>query len=358
MQVLSRKLGGSTLFILRSLLPDDMLRVHVCLSGSAKIINMRLLSQRMGEILLTDLSIPLFEPYLISSAARRIGAGLTGDYLFQEFPFAGGFIRLTHLMEKEENKIIIVEESPVIIFQLGLRHSLTYRLDDIGQLLFHEWAYNFYHTLSLLKEVHFNDRDNYIVLEIQVSLDYMNSISLQYDFVKDFLFRIKEGKPAKLARVSQIASSRMMDKVQVILEGDPTRIDDQAKELLLLALDNQLLNPVYKQSKLTGKEVDRIYEIKDFLFGNLHTMFTQEALSDRMNLPEYQIRKGFKEIYRMTYLELSNIERMHRGTLLIKKGNKKMWEIAVILGYSSKNSFLKAYKKYYGETPSGMVSKN
>ena len=118
-----------------------------------------------------------------------------------------------------------------------------------------------------------------------------------------------------------------------------------------LAFDNQLTSPVKKISKLSIEEIDKIYEVKDFLFSNLRTMYTQSDISSKMNISEYQIRKGFQEIYGMTAIDLSNIERMHRAAVLIQKDGKKLWEIALVLGYSSKSSLLKAYKKYYGETP-------
>jgi AraC-like DNA-binding protein len=135
-------------------------------------------------------------------------------------------------------------------------------------------------------------------------------------------------------------------------------MDHRVKQLLLLAFDNQLTRPVKRIGKLSAEEIDKIYEVKDFLFGNLRTMYTHEEVSSQMNISEYQIRKGFQEIYGMTYIDLSNIERMHRASILIHKDGKKLWEIAVILGYSSKSSLLKAYKKYYGKTLSNNPPRN
>lgn len=313
---------------------------------------MKLLSQKMGEIILSDLPVPAFEKFLIPSSNRYIGAGHDGKYMFQEFPFSGGFLRLTHLLEKSESKIILVEDKPVIIFQLGLQHSLTYRLDDIGEMLFHEWGYNFYFTLSLVKEIQFNKKDKYVVLEIQVSLDYLHDMGSKYGFVKDFLERVKGGKSAKLAKVNQIANASMMEKVRVIFDGDLTRMGDRAKDLLLLAFENQFVNPVKKAAKLSEEEVDKIYEVRDFLFSNLHTKYTQEEISVQMKITVYQIKKGFQEIYGITAMELSNLERMSQADKLIAKDEKKIWEIAITLGYKSESSFLRAFKKHYGQTPS------
>jgi len=314
----------------------------------------------MGEIPLTDIPIPLFEPYLIPSSIRFIGAGRTGDYLFQEFPFAGGFIRLTHLMEREENKIMIIDDNnhPGIVFHLELQNTLNYRLDDIGEMVFHEWGYNFYHTGSLLKELHFSDRKDYVILGIHLSMDYLRDIGRGYEFVEDFLLRIQAGRPAKLACVNQVAGYRMMDKVQTLVGGDLISPDEWVKELLVLAIDQQAQKPTVRPCRLSAAEVEKIYEVRRFLFANLHTLYTQEELACRMKMSEYQLRTGFQEIYGMTSMELCLIERMHRACALIKKGDKKMWEVALLLGYSSKNSFLKAYKKYYGETPSAMLAKS
>lgn len=312
---------------------------------------MKLLSRTMGEIPLSNVSIPVFEKFIIPASARLFGAWSGGEYMFQESRFADGFLRLTHLLDRSENKILLVEDKPVIIFQLGLQHSLTYRLDDIGEMLFHEWGYNCYYTLSLVKEVQFNKRDRYMVLELQVTLEYLEHIGCQYDFVKEFLDRVKVGKPAKLARVNQIANAAMMEKARIIFQGDPARIDERAKELLLLAFDNQLIKPVKKVTKLTAEEGDKIYEVKDFLFDNLHTRFTQEEIAGRMNISVYQMRKGFQGIYGITAIELSNIERMCRANRLITKDEKKIWEIAIILGYESESSFLRAFKKHYGQSP-------
>lgn len=319
---------------------------------------MKLLSQKMGEIPLTDHPVPVFEKSIIPTSTRYIGAGRDGDYMFQEIPFTGGFIRLTHLLEKSENKILIVEDKPVIIFQLGLQHSLTYRLDDLGVMLFHEWGYNFYYTLALVKEIQFNKKDSYVVLELQVNFEYLSEIGFHHASVKHFLDRIQDGKPAKLAKVNQIASPAMMEKARVIFEGDLDQMNERAKELVFLAIENQFINPIKKAGKLTAVEIDKIYEVKDFLFSNLHTKFTSEEIASQMKISTYQVKKGFREIYGITAIELSNLERMYQADKLIAKDEKKIWEIAILLGYKSESSFLRAYKKHYGETPSNRQRKS
>lgn len=313
---------------------------------------MKLLSKKMGEIPLSSLSIPLFEKMMVPFSTRQIGAGVAGDYLFQEFPFCGGFVRLTHLLEQGENKIIIIEDKPGIIFQLGLQNSLTYKLDDIGEMLFNEWAYNFYYTLSDVKEIHFRQKNNYVVLEVQMSVDYLQNIGLPYAFVSKFLDRVQEGKSARMARANQVANPSMMDKVRIIFDGDPAKMDDRAMDLLLLALENQLANPVKKIGKMSPLEVEKIYAAKEFLLNNLHTKYTQEELAVEMKISVYQIKKGFQEIYGMTFIEFSHIERMNRADKFVAQDEKKMWEIATILGYKSESSFLRAFKQHYGETPS------
>ncbi|MDR3712304.1 MAG: AraC family transcriptional regulator [Puia sp.] len=277
--------------------------------------------------------------------------------MFQEFPFSGGFVRLTHVAEKDENKILVIEDKPFIVFFIGLQNSLSYRLEDIGEINFNEWGYNCYYSHSVVKEIHLKRKDDYVVLEIQMTPEYLEGIGGGYSFVRNFLDRVRAEKPSRLARVNQIASSAMMGVVKMIVSGNLSKMDEHVTDLLGQGLTRQRLAPVTKVGKMSAADVDKIYEAKRFLIENLQTKHTQEELSAAMKMSVYDINKGFQEIYGMTALELANAERMIRADGLVANRDKKMWEIAVSLGYRSESSFHKAYKKYYGETPSQRLAR-
>lgn len=74
-------------------------------------------------------------------------------------------------------------------------------------------------------------------------------------------------------------------------------------------------------------------------------------LGEVMNISSTYITNGFKKFEGMSFYEYLTQLRMNEAGRLLLKTNKKIYEVADDVGYTSSQSFIRAFKKYYGLTP-------
>jgi AraC family transcriptional regulator len=71
-------------------------------------------------------------------------------------------------------------------------------------------------------------------------------------------------------------------------------------------------------------------------------------------MSEYHFFRVFKLAFGISPYHYLLMKRMNESKNLIKKGSKSISEIATECGYSDLHSFSKAFKKYYGVSPTGL----
>jgi AraC-like DNA-binding protein len=311
---------------------------------------MQLLSRKQGEIELTP-NIPSYlESALIPSAVQRTGLGQSGDYMFQDLAFTGGRLRVSHLVARGDETIFILDDHGGVFFQLILLDTLNCRMNGLGQLIIHEWGYNSFCTSSIFKEIILRKGHTYKMLEVKLHPDYWESVLSTYPFADDFRERARQKITGRLSKVHQIANPRMMAAAEKILQGSQYPLLDTITEMLSLSFDRQMKSPIKKAHKLSQEEIDRVYQIKKYLFENISRRYTLPDLAAKQNIDPYHLRKWFKAVYGMTAIELAHFERMRQASILMRLGQKKAWEIAVMLGYQSESALSRAFKKYYRES--------
>ena len=74
-------------------------------------------------------------------------------------------------------------------------------------------------------------------------------------------------------------------------------------------------------------------------------------LSKSMNISSTYITNSFKKFEGMSFYEYLTQLRMNEAGRLLLQSGKKIYEVAEEVGYTSSQSFIRAFKKYYGVTP-------
>jgi AraC-like DNA-binding protein len=100
------------------------------------------------------------------------------------------------------------------------------------------------------------------------------------------------------------------------------------------------------------EETLKIKSAKEYILNNLGESLTIPKLAAIVGTNQCYLKKGFKELYSKTIFEFVNENRMVKADHLLRNSDKKLFEIAQIVGYSSLSSFSLAYKNYFGITPS------
>lgn len=132
-------------------------------------------------------------------------------------------------------------------------------------------------------------------------------------------------------------------------------------QLMLPALSRALLLTVTRMydKKVAGLLKTEGSVPQDMLYLTIEEAFlydykdlTLSSLSSRVNLGTRQTERLLKKHYNMTFVEKRNEARMSAASLLLTETQKSIGEISEELGYSSKEHFTNAFKKFYSVTPS------
>ncbi|MEP7267626.1 MAG: AraC family transcriptional regulator [Saprospiraceae bacterium] len=101
----------------------------------------------------------------------------------------------------------------------------------------------------------------------------------------------------------------------------------------------------------------KIKQAKEILLHNLNHPPTIADLARQVNIVEYQLKSGFKELYGNTIASYVLVKKMEKARKLFDNQNLQVNEVAYDLGYANPSHFIAAFKKQFGVTPKKYVMK-
>ena len=126
------------------------------------------------------------------------------------------------------------------------------------------------------------------------------------------------------------------------------------EELCNAMLEICRFSKAVKQSKIdeTAVRVER-YISDNFANVNLNL----NTIADHFEISRQTISKKFSEAFGMKVGDYIMEVRINAGKEFLSKLNLNISDIAILIGYTDSNSFIRAFKKYCGITP-GQYRKN
>lgn len=99
------------------------------------------------------------------------------------------------------------------------------------------------------------------------------------------------------------------------------------------------------------ENVRKIKQAKDILIENLLDPPSIPELSEQVDLSEYKLKTGFREVYGNTLYGFVLDYKMNKAKLLLDMGKMQVREVASELGYNNPSHFITAFKKKFSITP-------
>ncbi|MGE7980520.1 response regulator [Psychrobacillus sp. NPDC093200] len=128
----------------------------------------------------------------------------------------------------------------------------------------------------------------------------------------------------------------------------------QALEYRQLRLETTRLldrmQTVYK-SYFERMEVDKIQQIKQFIYDNSHKDISLDILAQKVDLSPIYISKMFKEKLGINYIDFLTECRIGKAKKLLNNSERSLKEITFEIGYHDPNYFSKVFKKMCGVSP-------
>lgn len=136
------------------------------------------------------------------------------------------------------------------------------------------------------------------------------------------------------------------------LENDSSIFSKQNQLIyvqLIMSELSALYTPSIKDSELSTLE-DRKNIIIEDAFSYDYKDITLSSLSEKLGLRERQTQRLIKKFYGKTFSQKKTEARMKKAKQLLNE-NMRVGEVSKAVGYSDTPAFEKAYKAYFGTTP-------
>lgn len=109
--------------------------------------------------------------------------------------------------------------------------------------------------------------------------------------------------------------------------------------------------------KISDTEVS-VLRAQKYIDENFDKDLSLDELSQKVNLSPGYLALKLKEKTGMSYSKYVNVKRMERAEYLLRNTEKKIKDVARLVGYNNQRYFVNVFKKYTGEKPTDYRLKN
>ncbi|MEO1180550.1 MAG: AraC family transcriptional regulator, partial [Cyanobacteria bacterium J06636_28] len=129
-------------------------------------------------------------------------------------------------------------------------------------------------------------------------------------------------------------------------------LESKTLELIALHLDQVLMGPPRRATLVNASDVDRLHAARDILIQNAIAPPSLTELAQQVGLSGVKLTRGFRQVFDTTVFNYLRDYRMEQARQLLQTGNPNIQEVARSVGYTSGDSFAKAFKKKFKVPPS------
>jgi len=106
-----------------------------------------------------------------------------------------------------------------------------------------------------------------------------------------------------------------------------------------------------KDAPKTHPHMDRILRVIDYIHANAADDLCLDQLADVAALSRFHWHRVFTAVMGASPAQIIRSVRMHKATMLLLRTDMPIGEIAALVGYANKSSFVRTFKDTYNQTP-------
>lgn len=130
-------------------------------------------------------------------------------------------------------------------------------------------------------------------------------------------------------------------------------LESQAMELMTLYFqqfqEQERFNHSFPGKNL--RDVERIYQAKEILLGNLENPPSLIELAQQVGINEFKLKCGFRQVFGTSAFKYLHNYRLEKAKQLLALGEMKVEEVAFRVGFDSRSYFALAFRKKFGLNP-------
>ncbi|MBS1747575.1 MAG: helix-turn-helix transcriptional regulator, partial [Bacteroidetes bacterium] len=258
--------------------------------------------------------------------------------------------------------LLIQEEAAVLRSQFILKGKIRIQSKKEDTVLIREGQFLLFNEDEHRLKSHIESNTEHQFFDAIYSYDFIQPLLQTFPSLESFIKQNDvSGYPAKFKQA--FAGTPEMTKIVFDLLKCPydenlrklyfeNRINDFLFEVL-----SKTLNGKPTVSKTANNEQDALFIARNLILADITKHITIKELSQKINLNQYKLKSGFKDVFGMGPFELLLQARMEKARELLLETDKPMKEIAALTGFEFLTNFIAAFRKYHGYTPGDLRRK-
>lgn len=210
-----------------------------------------------------------------------------------------------------------------------------------------EWTFTTYANDPVLKvDIHIESSEA-LAQRVSESLEALPRAVLQKITEGDWLTEVNSITPAMRVALEQI--------FHCPFQGTTKQLYLESKCLELISLKLEQLKGEGRKAKsscfLRADDIERIHFAKTILIDNSENPPSLIALARQVNLNDYKLKVGFRQVFGTTVFGYLHQYRMMKAHRLLAEQQMNVKEVARAVGYANQSQFAAAFRKQFGMNP-------
>ena len=322
------------------------------------MLDYNLISLTHGAIDLAPGVPKAFSDLVMQNSKVNYAEGKYGRLMLQEIDLNEFSIHYNIYHIQNRFLLHVKRSIPTLMIHIALKNDMQYQLKGLGELCLKEGQFNIVFLPGIDGTTKFEQPGEYRDFKIYLPADFLRQYEATFPYLTEFLQHIAESSPALLLKEHGWTNSEISYIVNQLLQctyDEAVRnlyYDTLVKELLLLFLLQK------KRDSLNGQRyMESLYEARSIIQKNTSRHFTITEVAKKVSLSEAKLKNGFKQVFGTEIFQFMLQAKMQKAWVLVLETDKPLKEIAALTGYTSKQNFATAFKKYFNATPGSLRKK-
>lgn len=236
---------------------------------------------------------------------------------------------------------------------------MHYKLSNFVDVHLKEGQFNIAYLPDIDGTAIFEGLGEYQNFKICFPVELLQQYAAAFPYLNDFLQQVTGSDPVFLLKEPGWISSKISYIITQFLQCS---YEEDVRRLYFDNLFNQLLLLLLLQKQRNGNNyttyMQRLYEARSIIEKNTSKQFTTGEVAQQVGLNEAKLKSGFKQVFGTGLFQFMLEAKMQKAWVLLLETDKPLKEIAHLTGYTTKQTFLNAFKKYFNATPGSLRKKN
>ncbi|HJV19801.1 MAG TPA: AraC family transcriptional regulator [Sediminibacterium sp.] len=245
--------------------------------------------------------------------------------------------------------------NPMLDLNIAWKGSFTMIHPQEGDICVPESSFNLRYWPALETIVDF-DQVETIVISVGFTAGYFEKYVDYYPPIERFLRKVSGQIPVHLARFYSPLTHELRHVLKSMIFNEYTgKLKEfflNAKTLELLNLSLRYMHLSEDAQILTPTDILRIRQAKDIIEFRMDDPPSLQELARELGTNDFLLKKHFKYYYRVTIFEYLLRYRMGKALSILQSTDEPLGLVAIKTGYNSLPAFSKAFKKFFGYSPS------